>query len=243
METWITLIGIGIAGVTAFLAHCSMQRAKRLEAHNDYLRKALDRRQALQGKRDAITAATTAARAEVAEEHKAAIQAVRDEVEKVHEDERKEGLARAASAHVRRMRDAGLAVLICAFVSAPLTGRADPCDAGYTVMRGEVAPCDAECLPEDDLRWLLGRSKKLLEVEAELTAEQKQHALTKQEQQDMHAACQAAFDDLEASCDEAVRKSAGGWSTSTYILIGVGIFITGMTLGALAYDAIWNSRQ
>jgi hypothetical protein len=177
-----------------------------------------------------------AAAKEVVEEAKeAAIAAVEVKAEEVRTTAKKKGTAAASSEYVKRIRKGGTMLLILAFLGYSAEARAEACKDGHTLKAGEVLDCDAECLPEDELLFLVNRSLECEKRDIEHATVLKRHAIDIQKAGDELALCEAALEDTQ----EDLAKLSGAVAqpetpASTYIMIGFGILITGLTLGSYA---------
>ena len=234
METLLMVLGVAAPAALAWFFH---RRAARLAARADYLEKAVKRRQVADDRRAVIAAEEAAAMQEVATKHAEATQTVVQETATVADAMRSRGKAAAASEHVKRLRSgAPLALAACIIHAGSV--RAEPCKEGVTVMAGERLDCDAECLPEDDLDFLLKRSLRLMQAEADLAKEKETRAVEQRAATKRYDGCMADYLALEKSCAEAVSVTADTLSPSTYVLIVVGVFVVGVAAGAGLYHAL-----
>lgn len=240
-------LGTLIMAVLPFVGYYLMkQRADGLAAAAESLRAALkatqDAAAAAAKRRTAAKKAedaAAAAKAKADEEAKAAAAVIEEKAAEVAEVKRKRGVGAAASARAKQVRaakQAGTALLILAFLTHTTSVRADACTDGFSLKAGDKAPCAAECLPAEDLEVLLEDS-----VQCERLRLDHDTVLKK------HTADVTAFSTKLALCDQHVAKlekqladvtvvPPAETSTSTYILIGIGVFVAGMAAGsALVY--------
>jgi hypothetical protein len=236
MNIVLTILGILAPAWAAWFMY---RRSQRLAARTTYLEDALRRRQAAAEVKVAIALEEQKARTEVAAKHAAQAEVIKDEEEAIIVATKTEGKAKAASDHVKRLRNtAKLVFLAFALWSADAHATPRPCQEGVTLMAGQRIDCDAECLPADDLDFLLERSTRLMKVENDCARAKGEHeaaliAATKRYDQ-----CMGDYVSLEKSCEKAVTSTADTISPSTYVLVAVGIFVVGMVAGGAAYHAL-----
>lgn len=224
-----------VAVVLGLLYH-AVQHVKRLKAELDYTKKSAKRREHIDAKKAEAREAADAEVAEAREAAAAAREGVAAEEAVVATTKKKSGAAKAASEHVKRLRGL-VAFIICAFAAS--TVRAAPCPEGRTVMAGEVIDCDAECLPEADLLFLLDRSLALSRLTVDYAEAEAVHAAHTRELTTNLVTLRAAYDEQEASCASALKDCASATTaTETYILAAVGVFILGVGVGLGLASAI-----
>lgn len=226
-ETILTVLAIGLPGLMAFFFHA---RATRLEAQNKYLRKTAERHRKLAEKKEALRAeliaADAAADVAVVESKKEAAA----EIEAVRADTKKSGAARAAMEHLKRLK---VLLITAAVVGAPLQARAAPCTDGHTLMAGQTLDCDAECLPEEAILTLVGRSIELDQVKRDCAT---QAALAAKREEILLK--DVALERAAREEAEAAAVGDAGWSTPTTILVVVTAALLGAAGGALAYHSL-----
>lgn len=223
----------------AWIAWMLYRRGERLAARAQYLEEAVKRRQRAEEVKASIAAEEAAAVAEVKAKHTEAVAAVREEEQKIESTRKASGLAKAASEHVKRIRNTAKLIIV-AFGLHAADARAvpEPCAEGVTLMAGDRIDCDAECLPADELEFLLKRSTRLPEIEADLERERGEHKAALRAASKRYDQCLSDYLDLEKSCEKATVTTADTISPSTYVLVAVGIFLVGVAAGAAGYHAL-----
>ncbi len=224
MEAILMVLAVAVPGVVAWLTH---QRARRLEAQNDYLRKTTARRAKLEERKEVLRKEVAAAEAELAEKKEAAAAAESRELQVIEADAREKGVAAAAMEHLRRLKVVVALTAACLWSSS---ARAGECTEGYTLKAGQVLPCDGECLPAPSLMTLVKRSVALSTCEAD--AEAATAAFNRKV-----AALQAEVAAERQAREEAEEAAVGdvGASPTTVILIATVTFVLGAAAGAVGY--------
>lgn len=211
------------------LLYHAIQRSRQLKAELDYTKKSAKRREYIEDRKaEARAEAETVVAAAESERAEAKAELAAEEA-KVETTAASDGLAKAASDHVKRLRGL-VAFVVTAFAAS--TVRASPCPEGRTVMSGQVLDCDAECLPAEDLDFLLKRSLKLIEVEADLEFHRTISEARIRELNLVVETYEDAYAQQEEACAAALGACASSsTSTETYIFAAVGIFVVGFSFG------------
>ena len=207
-----------------------------LTAANEALRKDAERAAAKQAAAKAAAQRAAATKALIAEEKKAAIAAIEEQAAMVEQTAAKKGKAKAASDYVKTLKKGGTMLLILAYLGYSTESvRAEACTDGVTLKKGEVIDCDAECLPEEELDFLVKRSIACEKAEVEHKSVLRMYQAEHTQLNDQLALCDAQNEDLQEDLAALTIKVAEPeTAVSTYILIGIGIFVTGVALGATA---------
>lgn len=220
-----------------FVGYFAMRKkVAALTAANDALRKDAERAAAKQAAAKAAAQRAAATKALIAEEKKAALADIEAKEVAVQKAAAKKGTAKAASAYVKAMKKGGTMLLVLAYLGySTESARAEACPDGVSLKKGETIDCDAECLPEDELMFLLERSIKCEKDEVEHKSVLRMYQAEHTKLNDDLALCEAQNEDLAQDLAKlSVKVAEPVTPTSTYILIGIGIFVTGVALGATA---------
>ena len=214
----------------------SRRKVADLSAANEALRKDAERAAAKHAARSAAAKLAAETKAKAAEEAKAATVVIEEKAAMVEQVAVKKGRAKAASAYVKAMKQGGTMLLVLAYLGySTQPAQAVNCAEGVTLKAGEVIACDAECLPEDELDFLVKRSIACEKMEVEHKSVLRMYQAEVTKLNDNLALCDALNEDLQEDLAKLTIKVAEPETPmSTYILIGVGIFVTGVALGGLA---------
>ena len=225
---------VGLLPLLGYLT--SRRKVAALTAANEALRKDAERAAAKQAARQAAAKVAAEAKAKAKAEAEAATVAIEEKAAMVEQVAAKKGKAKAASAYVKAMKKGGTMLLILAYLGYSTNeAHAADCEDGVSLKAGDVIACDAECLPADELDFLVKRSLlcEKLEVEHKAVLLMYQAEVTKLN--DTLAVCDAQNEGLQEDLAKlTVTVAEPETSTSTYLLIGIGIFVTGVALGATA---------
>lgn len=220
-----------------FVGYFAMRKkVAALTAANEAMRKDAERAAAKQAAAKASAERAAATRAVIAAEKKAALADIEAKEVAVQKAAAKKGTAKAASAYVKAMKKGGTMLLILAYLGYSTESvRAEACADGVSLKKGETIDCDAECLPEEELMFLLERSIKCEKDEVEHKSVLRMYQAEHTKLNDDLALCEAQNEDLAQDLATlSVKVAEPPTPTSTYILIGIGIFVTGVALGATA---------
>lgn len=226
-----------LLAVLPFVGYFAMRKkVAALTAANDALRKDAERAAAKQAAAKAAAQRAAATKALIAEEKKAAVAAIEEKAAMVEKVAAKKGTAKAASAYVKSLKKGGTMLLVLAYLGySTEAARAEACTDGVTLKKGEVIDCDAECLPEEELKFLLDRSIACEKAEVEHKSVLRMYQAEHAQLNDQLALCDAQNEGLQEDLAALTIKVAEPPTPmSTYILIGIGIFVTGVALGATA---------
>lgn len=225
---------VGLLPLLGYLQ--SRRKVAALSAANEALRKEAERAAAKQAARAAAAKLAAETKAKAAEEAKAATAVIEEKAAMVEQVAVKKGRAKAASAYVKAMKKGGTMLLVLAYLGySTKPAQAATCAEGVTMKAGEVIACDAECLPEDELDFLVKRSIACEKMEVEHKSVLRMYQAEVTQLNDNLALCDALNEDLKEDLAKLTTKVAEPETPmSTYILIGVGIFVTGIALGATA---------
>lgn len=220
-----------------FVGYFAMRRkVVALSAANETLRKDAERAAAKQAARQAAAKVAAETKARIAEEAKAATAAIEEKAAMVEQVAAKQGKAKAASAYVKAMKKGGTMLLILAYLGYSTSdARAEACLEGVSLKKGEALNCDAECLPEEELDFLVKRSLACEKMEVEHKSVLRMYQAEVAKLGDQLALCDAQNEDLQDDLAAlTVKVAEPETSVSTYFLIGIGIFVTGVALGGAA---------
>lgn len=245
-------IGTVLLALLPFVGYYVMkQRAGSLAASVEHLQgKAAALEASLKAAKDAAAAAAkrrtaaqkaeeaaAAAKAKADEEAAAAVAAAAANEAVIAETKRKKGTAAAASARAKQLKAAkkGTASLVLLAVLCSSTeSRAEACVEGFPIKKDEVAKCDAECMPEDELELLLEDSLQCDRLRIEHDTVLKKHS-----------ADVTSFSTKLSLCDQHVAKLEADiarltplppkaeTATGSYLLAGLGILLVGAALGVV----------
>lgn len=240
-------LGTVLMALLPFVGYYLMkQRADGLAAAAETLRASLKATQeaaAAAAKRRAAAKkaedAAAAAKAKAEEEAKAALVVVEEKEQEVEQVKRTRGVGAAASTRAKQLRaakQAGTALLILAFLGYTTDVRAADCDEGFSLKAGDKSPCTVECLPAEDLEVLLEDSKQCERLRIDHDTVLKKHTADVTAFSTKLALCDQHVAKLEKQLADVTVVPPAETSTSTYILIGIGVFVAGMAAGsALVY--------
>jgi hypothetical protein len=229
-------LGALLLSALPFVGYFVMRRrVAQLEAVAKVQEQNAARAAARQRAREAKAKEAAALQATLAAAKQEALAEVEVKTEQVLVAAKKKGTAAATSDYVKRIRKGGTMLLLLAFLGYSTEARAEACKEGYTVKAGESLDCDAECLPEDELLFLVKRSLACEKLEIEHATVLKQHAIDLQKAGDELALCEAGLEDTQEDLAKLTGKVVEPETPpSTYIMIGFGILITGLTIGSYA---------
>lgn len=220
-----------------FVGYFAMRkRVAKLTAANEALRKDAERAAAKQAASKAAAQRAAATKAIIAEEKKAALASIEEKAAMVEQTAAKKGKAKAASAYVKTLKKGGTMLLVLAYLGySTESARAEACTDGVSLKKGEVIDCDAECLPGDELDFLVKRSIACEKFEVEHKSVLRMYQAEHAKLNDQLALCDAQVAGLQEDlADLTIKVAEPPTPVSTYILIGIGIFVTGVALGAAA---------
>jgi nucleoid-associated protein YgaU len=226
-----------LAGLLPLVGYLSSRRkVAALTASNEALRKDAERVAAKQAARQAAAKLAAETKAKAAAEAKAATVAIEEKAAMVEQVAAKKGKAKAASAYVKAMKKGGTMLLILAYLGySTQDAHAADCAEGVSLKTGEVIACDAECLPADELDFLVKRSIACEKLEVEHKSVLRVHHAEVIKLGDQLALCDAHTEDLQEDLAALTGKVAEPeTSVSTYFLIGIGLFVTGIAIGGAA---------
>lgn len=239
-------LGIILMAVLPFVGFYIMrQRAAGLARTVDQLEASLKATQAAAAaaaKRRAASKkaddAAAAAKAKADEEAKAAAEAAAAKEAEVAEVKRTRGTGAAGSARAKQLRaakNAGVVLLMLAYLCHSSQVRAEACTEGFDIRAKEVAKCDASCMPEDELELLIEDSLQCDRLRIEHDTVLKKHVADITSFSNKLSLCDQHVAKLEADIAKLTRVPVQPKTpTSTYILAGVGLLLTGAALGAVA---------
>jgi hypothetical protein len=230
MDILLTILGVALPTFAAIFFH---RRAAKAKAQAAYLKKVVARREKSAAAHTARVTVEAAAAVKAEEVKAAAKTETKTETEKVRVTRKSKGSAAAAMEHLRRLK---IIILALALVGYTTGVRAEPCTEGISLMAGDSVDCDTECLPEPDLMKLVERSIALTELEKLVAADKLTTDAAYARSQGDLAQCQADLTATETDCVKQLQPDE--WSPSTYILIGVAVFVGGVVVGALTYHEL-----
>lgn len=225
---------VGLLPLLGYLT--SRRKVAALTAANEALRKEAERAAAKQAARQAAAKVAADTKAKAKAEAAAATVAIEEKAAMVEQVAAQKGKAKAASAYVKAMKKGGTMLLILAYLGYSTNeAHAVDCAEGVSLKTGEVIACDAECLPGDELDFLVKRSIACEKEEVEHKSVLRMYQAEVSTLGDQLALCDAQNEDLQEDLAAlTVKVAEPETAMSTYILIGIGIFVTGVALGATA---------
>lgn len=230
------LLALLLAAIPFIGYYAMRRRAASLAAANEALRKEVVRIAAKKAAAKASAQRAAATKAIIAEEKKAAIADVEQRAAMVEQVAAKKGKAKAASDYVKTLKKGGTMLLVLAYLGYSTESvRAEACTDGVSLKQGDKIDCDAECLPGDELDFLVKRSIACEKLEVEHKSVLRVHQAELTKLNDDIALCEAQNEGLQEDLAKLTTKVAEPTTpVSTYFLIGIGIFVTGLALGGAA---------
>ena len=224
---------VGLLPLLGYLQ--SRRKVAALSAANEVLRKDAERAAAKHAARAAAAKLAAETKAQAKAEAAAATKAIEEKAAMVEQVAAKKGRAKAASDYVKAMKKGGTMLLILAYLGYSTDAHATACKDGVTLKQGEVIACDAECLPEDELDFLVKRSLLCEKLEVEHKSVLLMYQAEVAKLNDHLAICEAQNAGLQEDLAKlTVTVAEPETDASTYLFIGLGIFVTGIALGGLA---------
>lgn len=222
------LVSICVAVVAAVFGAISYQKRKTAEARNQYLTEVLRRREKYEQTKQAHAAEERAAVVEIEAAVAARREATAVERAEVASASRRVGKAQAAVEHIRRVtKRIVIFALLPAFVGQRV--RAEECPPGETLMKGERAACDWECLPSDVLDSYVARSMELEECKADLLREQVLRPRVLRLEKDLMA-CETELAAIPTLHTPPVTTESG-WSWGTWTVVVISAAVLGFGTG------------
>jgi nucleoid-associated protein YgaU len=225
---------VGLLPLLGYLT--SRRKVAALTAANEALRKEAERAAAKQAARQAAAKVAAEAKAKAKAEAATATKAIEEKAAMVEQVAVQKGKAKAASAYVKAMKKGGTMLLILAYLGYSTSdAHAVACKDGVSLKTGEVIACDAECLPEDELDFLVKRSIACEKLEVEHKSVLRVHQAEITKLGDELALCDAQNEALQEDLARLTVMVAEPESdVSTYFFIGLGIFAAGLAIGGAA---------